>query len=277
MILKQNVKTVWTTLNRKWYESKGYIFTKYKDNLLVSVEDLCQGSRLAVKLQCDSCGEIYDCPYQDYIRRKGKDICKQCRLNNRIIKYGMPDNGLLNLTKFICYDFKDGMGIYKITNTNNNKIYIGSSVDLLHRKATHISKLNSNSHDNIYLQRSFNKYNGDGFIFDVVEFIEDVNLLIEREQYWIDLFQSYNPELGYNLCRIAGSTLGRKLTEEHKRKLSIAKKGKPLTTRLTSEQVQEIKYLINNDVDLSIIANKYNVKKMTIKNIKYRRTWNAVS
>lgn len=275
MLLEQDIKMVWTIHNRSWYENLGYIFTKYGNTFIIPIKDLHQGSTLKIKVQCDSCEEIYDYYYKDYLKKKCKDLCKNCKINIRKLKYNISD---VRINNFICYDFCDGMGIYKITNTNNGKFYIGSSVDLYHRKSVHISKLNSNTHDNNYLQNSFNKYNGQGFIFNVIELIEDKNLLIEREQFWIDFYQSYNPDIGYNLCRFAGSTLNRVFTEEHKRKLSIAALGKKSNAaKLTIDQVKEIRQLIIDNIDLNSIAKKYSVSQLTIKNIKDKKTWNMVS
>lgn len=49
-------------------------------------------------------------------------------------------------------------GIYKIINTKNSKIYIGSSVDLFYRIKRHQNDLKRNSHCNDHLQKSWNKY-----------------------------------------------------------------------------------------------------------------------
>ena len=120
----------------------------------------------------------------------------------------------------------DNTGIYKIINIINNKIYIGSSVNLYKRKKEHFNKLKKNIHKNIHLQSSYNKYGEENFIFEIIEYIEDKYLLIGREQYWINEFKSYNRDNGYNICKIAGNTLGYKFTEEQKNNLSKVKKGK---------------------------------------------------
>ena len=49
-------------------------------------------------------------------------------------------------------------GIYCIENGINHKKYIGQSKNILYRWKKHISALNSNTHDNSYLQSSWNKY-----------------------------------------------------------------------------------------------------------------------
>ena len=63
--------------------------------------------------------------------------------------------------KFI--ELRNLSGIYKITNLENNKFYIGSAKDLYDRLASHKKDLRANKHCNIYLQRSYNKYGADSF------------------------------------------------------------------------------------------------------------------
>src|SRR3989304_1340137 len=98
----------------------------------------------------------------------------------------------------------DTSGIYVIRNINNNKIYIGSAFSFYFRWALHIHNLKKNKHHSPHLQRSWNKNSKDSFVFEVIEYVEDKNKLIEREQNWIDFFR---PE--YNCEKIAGSSKGR--------------------------------------------------------------------
>lgn len=107
-------------------------------------------------------------------------------------------------------------GIYKITNSINNKIYIGSSIDLYQRKGSHFSSLKHNSHHNTHLQYSYNKHGKQNFIFDVIKECTIEELLL-REQHYIDALK---PE--YNKLLVAGSSLGRKFSEEHKKNMSLS-------------------------------------------------------
>src|SRR5216684_1737979 len=59
-------------------------------------------------------------------------------------------------------------GIYKITCTANKKIYIGSAVNLYHRKGQHFSDLRQNKHHNPIMQNAWNKYGEQAFIFEVL-------------------------------------------------------------------------------------------------------------
>jgi len=115
-------------------------------------------------------------------------------------------------------------GIYGIRNLNNEKIYVGSSIDFEKRILEHKDSLNKNCHHNILLQRSWNKYGESSFVFFLLEKCEK-NCLIEEEQYWMDFYNSYNPYKGYNINPTAGSRLGSKHTDDSKKLMSDYRKS----------------------------------------------------
>jgi group I intron endonuclease len=82
-------------------------------------------------------------------------------------------------------------GIYKIRNKINNKCYYGSAKNIKRRWARHKSQLKHNRHENIVLQRAWNKYGEENFEFVVVEICDENNLLI-TEQNYLDLKPEYN-------------------------------------------------------------------------------------
>lgn len=94
-----------------------------------------------------------------------------------------------------------GCGIYKIENIINGKIYVGSSVNLESREYKHFWMLARNGHDNEYLQHSYNKYGKDSFKFDIIEECDET-LLIEKENYYINIYKSNILEFGYNLAKV---------------------------------------------------------------------------
>jgi group I intron endonuclease len=103
-------------------------------------------------------------------------------------------------------------GIYKIINKVTGKLYIGSAEDIVNRWGSHRKDLRKEIHANVYLQRAWNKYGEETFAFEVIEFTPSNNkkFRLEREQYWMDKFQSYKRKYGYNLLPKAGSPLGSK-------------------------------------------------------------------
>lgn len=114
-------------------------------------------------------------------------------------------------------------GIYCIENIVNAKQYIGSAINLKHRWDTHCCAFRKGIHANVILQRAWNKYGKSKFSFIVIEYVSDVNNLIEREQFWMDKLESVKN--GYNISPNAGSQLGFRHTSESKKKISKSKKG----------------------------------------------------
>ena len=109
------------------------------------------------------------------------------------------------------------MGIYKITNTANGKVYIGQSTRLSRRLAEHQADLKNNSHHNRHLQNSYNKY-GDVFEVEIIEYCDDEPELDDLERYYIAYYDSMNPKKGYN--KEDGGSLQKSLSEETKKKMS---------------------------------------------------------
>ncbi len=117
------------------------------------------------------------------------------------------------------------IGIYKIKNKINNKVYIGSSKNLTKRMRLHRQRLNGNYHENRYLQSSWLKHGETNFHIEIIE-ICDVDILLDREAYWIEFYKSYNKDFGYNICRIPKHTrLGLRASPETLLKMSIANGG----------------------------------------------------
>jgi len=115
-------------------------------------------------------------------------------------------------------------GIYKILNSINKKCYIGSSKDIKKRWKSHLSDLKHGTHPNSKLQNSWEKYSQDVFEFSIIEVVEDVKYLINREQFWMDFHKCI--EEGYNITPIAGCPSLLKHSNETKLKMSLTKKGK---------------------------------------------------
>lgn len=127
-------------------------------------------------------------------------------------------------------------GIYMIINLSNNKVYVGSSKDISRRLKEHIRHLKNNKHENIYLQNSYNKYSQNMFKFIPIEYCE-LNILIERENFWIKLKNSNIKEFGYNLSiplEQGGCNFSEKSIEKIKRSAYERHHGK-----LTEEEYQQ--------------------------------------
>lgn len=118
-------------------------------------------------------------------------------------------------------------GVYAILNMTNGKMYVGSAVDVGYRWRKHRECLDRGSHHSIKLQNAWRKYGADAFTWRVVEVLDDAAQLVPREQFWLDYFNTVRR--GYNVCPTAGSRLGSRQSEETKRKIAEAGRGRTHT------------------------------------------------
>jgi group I intron endonuclease len=155
---------------------------------------------------------------------------------------------------------KHKAGIYQLTNKINGKIYVGSSIDLRIRfysyfNFSHISRLDRG---NSLIHKALLKYGYSNFSLTILEFVDFDGLtprskafrqkLLEREQYYLD---SKEPE--YNILEVAGSSLGYKLSEETRLKMSASKKGLP-SHRKGKKHTESSKLImkLNNGMNRSV-------------------------
>ena len=110
------------------------------------------------------------------------------------------------------------MWIYKITNIQNNKVYIGQTIrpikDRFHR---HINDAMNNILDT-HFARAIRKYGKDSFTIEIIDEAINQNELNQKEQYWIKYYNSV--ENGYNetdaINKCGGNTYQSKTAEEMK-------------------------------------------------------------
>ena len=89
--------------------------------------------------------------------------------------------------------------IYKITNTLNDKVYIGQTIKTVQKRFTqHKNNSNKEYFSQIVLYKAFNQYGIENFICEEIEEVPN-NKLDEREKYWIEYYDSYFN--GYNSTR----------------------------------------------------------------------------
>jgi hypothetical protein len=80
-------------------------------------------------------------------------------------------------------------GIYQIT--IGNKKYIGSSVNLYKRIRTHLTTLSKNKHENVYLQRCYNKYGKNSLEIIILRTYDNISEkeLLVKEKEFIDIIK----------------------------------------------------------------------------------------
>nr|AMX22307.1 GIY-YIG endonuclease [Cryphonectria parasitica] len=148
------------------------------------------------------------------------------------------------------------VGIYRWVNKVNGNSYVGSSVTLANRlrkyyTPSYITHYLTTGKSRIYV--AILKYGHSNFQLEILEYCTKEEV-IEREQYFIDLLK---PEYNINpiadswfgnthseesRIKMSNSAKGRKLTEETKKLLSLAKKGinNPNFGKITSEETKAL-------------------------------------
>lgn len=146
------------------------------------------------------------------------------------------------------------IGIYKITNMVNNKVYIGQSVNIAQRWKAHRTRPYQ-PHCEQYeqpLYRAIRKYGLDQFIFEVIEECnpEELN---EKEVAWIQFYDATNSSKGYNLGLGGYEAVPQKINQ------TIA---------------QEIIALLKNtELTQKEIALQYNISQRLVSGINIGQFW----
>lgn len=101
MLLSKTVMMKWNSSIRKYYESKGYIFTKQGEVFECKIEDLMSTSTVRVNIKCDYCGVELTKEWRNYINGRKtveKDCCKDFKCISvkttecNLIKFGVESN-----------------------------------------------------------------------------------------------------------------------------------------------------------------------------------------
>ena len=154
----------------------------------------------------------------------------------------MESNGVLIMT-----------GIYKFTNKQSGKVYVGQSVNIERRRQSHYWP--SHAEQKSPFDKILQAY-PDLFIFEIIEECS-ADLLDEREQYWIKYYNSYYN--GYN-CTLGGKS---------------ARGETCSNATFTNEEVLEIiKLLEEGDLSNTEIADLFNSTRERIRAINETKCWN---
>ena len=170
--------------------------------------------------------------------------------------------------------------VYKITNKVNGKIYIGitnqgSGV----RYYKHWS--DARKGDPCPIHKAMAKYGKENFTLEIIDFADTYDELKEKEKFYIKKFNSMDRSVGYNLTeggdgtfgrlhseetkeKIRQKALGRKASEEAKKRMSETRKGK-CSAKMKSH-LQEISKIrchkvYQYDKDLNFIAEYESIRK----------------
>lgn len=208
-------------------------------------------------------------------------------------------------------------GIYIITNTINNKLFIGCSISIGTTILIIKKMLQSNVFARDILQNDFNEFKEDSFIVDILEYCPTQYLDKEKRRF-INMFNTiqfgYNTEYDYNirleyfpmLRPMESPFKGRKRSEKfsnnvkkglreyyntHKnlkrkkwtkerRRKYINERGLKTVKRINAipdDIVRNIKIDINSGMKLVDIGKKYNIESYRISFIKNNKSYKYIT
>lgn len=156
-------------------------------------------------------------------------------------------------------------GVYKIENIINGNLYVGSSKDVYGRWVQHKRELKKNSHHSRHLQRAWNQYGEENFIFNIIETVKTDNrdVLFDCEQKWYDYYLDNGIRL-YNTSVVAKAPITHTTIEDLKcgnRKISY-------------EQFESIcYYLSNTDIPIPRIAEITKTLDRTVYEIYFKNQY----
>ena len=196
--------------------------------------------------------------------------------------------------------YKNDIGIYRIVNLVNGKAYIGQTKEKFQRRYwLHRWELRKGKHDNKHLQRAWDKYGEENFVFEIVEVLplEEID---DREKYWIDwqrkqeegcysiqdggqpenLNDYISPEIRKRQGELNRKRmLGSKLSDETKAKMSKTRKGKRVyrsNDTLTDEQAILVKQLFIKGKTSKEIQEEMKLPYRTLNNILSNNAYSTV-
>nr|DAG72515.1 MAG TPA: intron associated endonuclease [Bacteriophage sp.] len=139
--------------------------------------------------------------------------------------------------------------IYLITNEVNSKVYVGQTIQTLNKRFNgHCCYSKSDRSINMYIKRAIHKYGRDKFHIQLIEECP-INILNEREKYWINFYDSYNT--GYNL------TLG----GQDSNYFNINKLENVIDIKKFEQYILEFKPLVSE------VANHFGISKCSVYNL----------
>ena len=97
------------------------------------------------------------------------------------------------------------MNIYKITNTENGKVYIGQTVQKNPKMRWYQHCADARNGKDSHLCSSMRKYGIDKFLWEVIDTVTTLDQLNEKEAYWLDYFKQFTE--CYNIRDAGGNKL----------------------------------------------------------------------
>lgn len=175
--------------------------------------------------------------------------------------------------------------IYKYENILNHKVYIGQTINEEKRIQAH---RNAVIEKNPHFHAAIQKYGFENFNYEVLfriqcELLDYIKIVLdEMEMYYINKFNSTDPTCGYNITSGGGGTIGYKLSEEHKKRLSDVMKSKHI--HLSKEQIialqekrKEVKFIKGKAINRYDLQGNFKESYMSMMDAARKFKCNAKS
>jgi len=118
------------------------------------------------------------------------------------------------------------MFIYKLTNTLNNKIYIGLTTESISERCRkRIAEAKYRDSRNSYILNAIRKYGSEVFNVEQIDTANSLAELRQKEIFYIQQYNSTDRKIGYNLTKGGEGNLGLKMSDETKDKIRQKKLG----------------------------------------------------
>ena len=168
------------------------------------------------------------------------------------------------------------MIVYKITNKINGKIYIGQTVSTLStRWSQHVNNALKGK-ASMVISKAIKKYGPDSFERKVLVRCNSIEEMNHRETYYIGIFRSTIP-VGYNVDsggknkrthestkeKLSKAKMGKKKgphSEQHRKRLSEAHKGRVYPNRVLSEETRNKMSMANSGSNNGMFGKKHTEK-----------------
>ena len=132
--------------------------------------------------------------------------------------------------------------IYLVTNTHNNKHYVGVTItSVKSRWSRHVSD-SKHSKDGQALHAAIRKYGKDSFTIQTIYESDDIEETINtKESHFIKEYKTHGSDGGYNMTYGGDGWYGMTHTPESKKKMSAAHSGKTLSKEHKAKLSKAIK------------------------------------
>ena len=159
------------------------------------------------------------------------------------------------------------IGIYKIENLVNHKVYIGQSKNIERRFREHRYALKHHKHHNPLLQQDYN--DGHKFSYQIVEICR-VHELNEKEKIWISFYRSNIIGYNYDDGGINDKKYNEHFQSYFKSHSNNPRKIAKARSKYDEGTIRKVKLALYMDMDKHAIAELFHVEYDYVHRLTYR-------